>query len=256
MLFFLYFVLGPATITNEGGVIRHEYGLLEIQRINVSHKSEGVKIVTTFKNLSGKTIVELMYDIAFPGHFNESPGPIPRKVLVSLVVNGKLESGFFINRTHRYYHALASAAKDGTVKASLDITGITFKDGTQAKELTRVDQQKLFMDNPGLEQLKFETIPMVGSVGVEPPVFTKKVAPAWPKTANKTMNHGYIILEATFRKDGKIEDIKVLRPYGYDGYGFEKNSIEALKKWKYQPGKVHGKPADVRMNLKVDIHMQ
>ena len=47
-----------------------------------------------------------------------------------------------------------------------------------------------------------DTIARVGEVGVEPPVFTKRVSPNYPEKAVKIRLQGYVILEAILRKDG------------------------------------------------------
>ena len=101
-----------------------------------------------------------------------------------------------------------------------------------------------------------ESIARVGQVGVEPPVFTKKVAPKYPDRAVKIKLQGYVILEAILRKDGSVDDIKVLRGLGKGKFGFEEEAIKALKRWQFLPGKVSGAPADVRMTLKIDFVLQ
>jgi len=101
-----------------------------------------------------------------------------------------------------------------------------------------------------------DTIARVGQVGVEPPVFTKKVSPKYPDRAVKIKLQGYVILEAILRKDGAVDDIKVLRGLGKGKFGFEEEAIEALRRWEFLPGKVNGNPADVRMTLKIDFVLQ
>jgi len=101
-----------------------------------------------------------------------------------------------------------------------------------------------------------DTIARVGQVGVEPPIFTKKVSPKYPERAVKIRLQGYVILEAILRKDGSVDDIKVLRGLGKGKFGFEEEAAKALQEWEFLPGKVNGKPADVRMTLKIDFVLQ
>ena len=101
-----------------------------------------------------------------------------------------------------------------------------------------------------------DTIARVGQVGVEPPVFTRKVSPKYPERAVKIKLQGYVILEAILRANGSVEDIKVLRGLGKGKFGFEEEAGKALQKWEFLPGKVNGKPADVRMTLKIDFVLQ
>ncbi len=96
-------------------------------------------------------------------------------------------------------------------------------------------------------------IARVGQEGVEPPVFTKRVSPEYPKRAIKIKLQGFVILEAILRKTGEVDDVHVLRGLGKGKFGFEESAITALKKWEFQPGKVDGVPSDVRMTLKIDF---
>ena len=101
-----------------------------------------------------------------------------------------------------------------------------------------------------------DTIARVGQVGVEPPIFTKRVPPKYPERAIKIKLQGYVILEAILRQDGSVDDIKVLRGLGKGKFGFEEEAIKALNQWEFLPGKVNGKNADVRMTLKIDFVLQ
>ena len=98
-----------------------------------------------------------------------------------------------------------------------------------------------------------DTIAQVGDTGVEPPVFTKRVQPRYPEEAVKVKLQGYVLLQAILRKDGTVDDIKILRGLGKGKFGFEEEATKALQEWEFLPGRVNGKPADVRMNLKIDF---
>lgn len=108
----------------------------------------------------------------------------------------------------------------------------------------------------GPPEAAVDTVARVGQTGVEPPVFTKRVPPKYPERAVKIKLQGYVILEAILRRDGSVDDIKVLRGLGKGKFGFEEEAKEALQKWQFLPGKVNGNPADVRMTLKIDFVLQ
>lgn len=105
----------------------------------------------------------------------------------------------------------------------------------------------------GPPEVRGDTIARVGEAGVEPPVFTKRVKPKYPERAIKIRIQGYVILEGILRKDGTVDDIKVLRGLGKGKFGFEEAAAAALRQWEFLPGKVNGKAADVRMTLKIDF---
>lgn len=92
-----------------------------------------------------------------------------------------------------------------------------------------------------------------GLDGVSAPVITYRASPMYPVEAVKVKLQGYVILEAILRKDGSIDKIKVLQNMAGGKFGFEREAIEALKKWKFEPGTYNGEPADIRMTLKISF---
>ena len=92
-----------------------------------------------------------------------------------------------------------------------------------------------------------------GEDGLVPPTFTKRLSPKYPDEAVKIKLQGYVILEAILRKDGQIDAIQVVRGLSKGKFGFEREAVNALKKWEFLPGKLHGEPVDVRMTIKIDF---
>lgn len=99
-----------------------------------------------------------------------------------------------------------------------------------------------------------------GSEGVsqeiEAPVLTKRVSPKYPEKAIKSKINGFVILDAIFGKDGMVYDISVVQNLGDWRYGFESNAISALKMWEFTPGKIDGKPAEIRLTLKLEFFLK
>ncbi len=98
-----------------------------------------------------------------------------------------------------------------------------------------------------------EEVARVGTAGTVPPKFTHKVKPDYPSKGLAERLQGYVIVEAVLRKDGTMSDMVVLRELGGGELGFEEASLAALEQWKFEPGQVDGKPADVRMTIKIDF---
>ena len=92
-----------------------------------------------------------------------------------------------------------------------------------------------------------------GAKGLEVPFFTRRVPPNYPHNAQRYGQQGHVILQAVLTKQGTIEDIEVLRGLGDGRMGFEKEAIKALKRWRFLPGTLNGRPVDVRMRLKIDF---
>jgi len=87
-----------------------------------------------------------------------------------------------------------------------------------------------------------------------PPKFTHKELPLYPRIAEETRIHGYVILDAILCRDGKIRDVRVLRTLGNGRFGIEEAAIAAVENWKFKPGTIDGKAQDVRMTLKLDFN--
>lgn len=100
-----------------------------------------------------------------------------------------------------------------------------------------------------------ETVYDANLAGVEAPIFTIKVPPQYPRRALSVGIQGYVLLEAILGKDGKVREIKVLRGLGKGRFGFEDAASNALSQWQFLPGKVNGKPADIRMNLRITFDL-
>ena len=98
-------------------------------------------------------------------------------------------------------------------------------------------------------------IAVAGMEGVESPIITKRVPPAYPIRAVKYRMQGYVILEAVLRQNGEITDIRVLHGLAKGKFKFEEEAMKALKRWEFLPGKLNGKPTDVRMNLRVQFSL-
>jgi protein TonB len=67
-----------------------------------------------------------------------------------------------------------------------------------------------------------------------------RIPPRYPETALRRGIEGWVLLEFTITELGSVEDIKVVDADPPNV--FERESIRALKNWKYQPKVVNGKP--------------
>ncbi len=67
--------------------------------------------------------------------------------------------------------------------------------------------------------------------------------PEWPEAALNRGASGTVVLHATLKTDGTLDDFAVLESPDPD---LEKEAIEACKTWKYQPMKLAGHPIESR----------
>jgi len=89
--------------------------------------------------------------------------------------------------------------------------------------------------------------------GITPPVIEYRVDPEYSEEARKARYQGTVILEALFRKDGKIDVVQFVRRLGF---GLDQNAIEALKKWRFRPGMKNGIPIDTIINVEVTFNIR
>lgn len=69
----------------------------------------------------------------------------------------------------------------------------------------------------------------------EPPQIVATVEPAYPVN---TVTGGTVVLKVTVNSSGEITDVRVLQ----EAKGFTQQAIEAVKKWKFEPATLDGRP--------------
>jgi len=74
------------------------------------------------------------------------------------------------------------------------------------------------------------------------PVPIEKVDPQYPQSAIRENIDGQVVLYAIIRKDGSVDSIQVV--HGIDPR-LDRNSMEALARWKFRPATREGVPVDV-----------
>lgn len=77
--------------------------------------------------------------------------------------------------------------------------------------------------------------------------------PQYTEIARKARIQGVVIVQAIINKQGNVTDVKVLKglPMGLD-----QAAVEAIRKWRFEPATLNGKPVDVYYNLTVNFTLQ
>jgi protein TonB len=71
---------------------------------------------------------------------------------------------------------------------------------------------------------------------IQAPALTKRVPPVYPPIAASARIEGVVILEATVGRDGRVEDVQVLRSFGL----LDKAAVDAVRQWEYAPLLLNG----------------
>lgn len=88
--------------------------------------------------------------------------------------------------------------------------------------------------------------------GVSSPRLLYKVEPEYSEEARKAKYQGTVMLAVEVWEDGLAHNIRVLRSLGL---GLDEKAVEAVKQWKFSPGKKDGKPVKVAAQIQVSFRL-
>ncbi len=75
--------------------------------------------------------------------------------------------------------------------------------------------------------------------------------PRYPEMARMTRTEGAVEFEAIIGKDGRIEELKVLRGPAL----LVQAAFEAVQNWHYQPTLLNGEPVEVQTEITVNFKL-
>lgn len=80
------------------------------------------------------------------------------------------------------------------------------------------------------------------------------VQPAYPEDARQSRQEAHVILQAVILEDGTVEKLEPLESTG--DCSFERAAIAAVKRWRYTPATLGGKPVSVYFTVVVDFKLE
>jgi protein TonB len=89
---------------------------------------------------------------------------------------------------------------------------------------------------------------------VTPPRALVQVKPTYTSEALSQRIQGSVVLELTVTSEGLPSDIHIVR--SLDPAGLDQQAVEAAKRWRFEPGRLGGKPVDVRVTLLLDFSIR
>ena len=89
--------------------------------------------------------------------------------------------------------------------------------------------------------------------GVEPPRLLREVKADYTDEARRGNIEGEVELEIVVRRDGTVGDVKVVR--GLRG-GLNDRAVQAVRQWRFAPGRMKGVPVDVVVEVGVEFRLR
>ena len=96
-----------------------------------------------------------------------------------------------------------------------------------------------------------------GKVGgdLELPQVKKSVRPKYTREARNRGIEGVVWLEAVVLPDGKVGEVVVTK--SLDGvHGLDQAALKAARKWRFTPGRKHGKPVPVSVIIELTFTLR
>jgi protein TonB len=88
--------------------------------------------------------------------------------------------------------------------------------------------------------------------GVTAPRFLHRADPQYSPEARKKKIQGIVLLSLIVNKDGRTEEIKVIRGLGH---GLDEKAVECARQWEFAPAEKDGVPVAVFVNVEVNFHL-
>jgi protein TonB len=113
--------------------------------------------------------------------------------------------------------------------------------------------------SPALATVGEPSDPEPESAAVEEPVrvsprviLESQKPPKYPPAARDARYTGEVVVQAVVLATGQVGEVKVLK-CSRPKVGFEEAAIDAVKKWRFEPGRVDDKPAEVTLRFRLNF---
>jgi protein TonB len=89
--------------------------------------------------------------------------------------------------------------------------------------------------------------------GVEPPRVIREVKADYPDEARRRGITGEVIIALVVRHDGSVGDAHIVRRLSG---ALDERALAAVRQWRFEPGKYHGSPVDVAVEVAVEFRLR
>lgn len=137
---------------------------------------------------------------------------------------------------------LKTSIPNPNVSASLDLSNVDLSTSVSAMAISM----------PGIKTM---AVPATAQSGDMTAIPLYRAEPRYPSKALRLRKQGYVLLSFDINEAGRVNNIEVLE--AAPKHLFEKAARQALKKWKYKPMLIDGKPVTqtgqkIRLDFKMD----
>lgn len=229
------------------------------ERITSDDKGIEAALVPQTPDLRKRTTLPVRERPSFEAEQQEIEAPIERDVVTNKNILTPREGDFTLPSTHGSDFGSETPGLTPGPRINVPRTMKSPVETTSPVLTPKPDRPGAPTFSPDLSNLETETsnpilkVPEIDASvdGNTPPKVKKKVDPIYPQNAKRAEKEGTVKLQATIGTDGIPKNIvAVTKP----GFGFENAAIDALKKWRFIPGKKKGK--DAEMTVSIDIQFK
>jgi TonB family protein len=87
---------------------------------------------------------------------------------------------------------------------------------------------------------------------ISAPAVLRRVDPEYSELARRTKMHGTVLLSVVVGSDGMAHDVRVVKSLGG---GLDEKALEAVRSWRFRPGRRNGVPVPVRAQIEVNFRL-
>ena len=91
--------------------------------------------------------------------------------------------------------------------------------------------------------------------GVTMPTLLKEVKPSYTAEAMRAKIQGIVMVKAIVREDGSVSNVEVIRSLDQT-YGLDQKAIEAVRNWRFTPGKRLGQNVPVYVEIELTFTLR
>ena len=89
--------------------------------------------------------------------------------------------------------------------------------------------------------------------GISPPSLLREVKPDYTEEARTRGIEGDVVMEIVVRRDGSVGEVKLLQGLGH---GLDARAVQAVREWRFSPGRRRGVPVDVLVEVAMEFKIR